>query len=391
MDANRGQGKERNEGEKEKEVTRTKSPKRMEKEDPAKENMRKVRNRNVTRSEKLNEEIEKKRMEEKEKEDLPREPEKEIKKKKKGMMKIRKWFGDESSGEEISSDESTDEDNWDTVTCRRQNKEKKKKRKAAKDRLEEITFEKTNHILGVGPISDEKLTGFHKANKNYSEAKIEPVKDFLKERLRFDDDKLSEMNISNTVVSAKCDGVVYAAFEDKGDIHEIRVRTAECREDDIILRNYIPPQIYERYMFVNRICQKMRDKDDSLRTQVRFGVHDVEVMIKTKGSRDPYRIKPLDELTDLRDIPKFDHSKVWSTRVDRPPRRKVFNSPERTGEAVHPTTAKRTTPPPSRISSMETNPTKKQRKDGATEEQVEMEEDPLEISLNRTESLNRSI
>ena len=120
------------------------------------------------------------------------------------------------------------------------------------------------------------------------------------------------MRISDAIVSAKRDGVVYAAFDDKGDIHEIRVRTAECREDDIIIRNYIPPQTYDRYMFVNRLCQKLREKDEKLRTQVRFGVRDVEVMTKIRGSKDPYRLKLLDELTDLRDIPKFDHSKAWS-------------------------------------------------------------------------------
>ena len=91
------------------------------------------------------------------------------------------------------------------------------------------------------------------------------------------------------------------------------------------------------------------------------------------------------------DIPRFDHSKAWSLRVDRPPRRKVFTSPERAGEVEHPATGKRSTPPPSRKSSMEKQPTKKQRKDATSDKPVDMEEDPLEISLNRTESLNRSI
>ena len=88
-------------------------------------------------------------------------------------------------------------------------------------------------------------------NKNYKEAKIEAVRDFLRERLRFDEEEMEEMKILDAIVLAKRDGVVYAAFDDKGDIHEIRVRTAECHEDDIIIRNYIPPQIYDRYMFVN--------------------------------------------------------------------------------------------------------------------------------------------
>ena len=41
---------------------------------------------------------------------------------------------------------------------------------------------------------------------------------------------------------------------------------------------------------------------------------------------------------------------------------------------------------PSRVSSMEKQPMKKQKKDATPDDPVDMEEDPLEISLNRTES-----
>ena len=272
---------------KEKEVNNVWSSKRLE-DDASSEKVKKVNDMNKTLVEKTKEMRKEKTTTVNEDLKVPEKPEKVVKNKVKGMMKIRRWFGNKSSGEEISSDESTDDDNWDTVTRRRLNKEKKKKRKAGKEMTEEITFKKTNHILGIGPISDEKLTSFHKANKNYKEAKIEAVRDFLRVRLRFNEEELEEMRISDAIVSAKRDGVVYAAFEDKGNIHEIRVRTVECREDDIIIRNFIPPQIYDRYMFVNRLCQKLREKDENLRTQVRFGVRDVEVMIKTKGTKDPY-------------------------------------------------------------------------------------------------------
>ena len=150
--------------------------------------------------------------------------------------------------------------------------------------------------------------------------------------MRFNDEEIEDIKISEAVVSAKHDGIVYAAFEDKSDIYEIRLRIAECRNDAIIVRNFIPPQVFERYMFVNKLCQVMRNNDDSIRTQIRFGVRDVEVMVKTKGSKEPYRLKPLEEMTDLNDIPCFDHKKRWLQRVDKPPRRKAFPSKDREEE-----------------------------------------------------------
>ena len=245
-----------------------------------------------------------------------------------GMKKLKHWFGDESCTDSDMSD-STDTDDWDVVNRRKKNKEKKSKKKTALARKEIETYEKTNHIIGLGPISDDKLNYQISKSKNFEEAKVNAVQNLLSNFLKFNPEELRTMTITETVISAKKDGIIYAAFNDINDIHEIRLRIAESRHPDIIARNYIPPQIYERYMSISRLCTIMRSNDSNLKTQLRFGHRDIDVMTKEKGSKEPYKYVPLVELTNLQDLPKFDHSRRWAQRVDRPPRRKINYSPIR--------------------------------------------------------------
>ena len=280
------------------------------------------------------------------------------------------------------SSEDLSDNEWDMIERKKRNKEKRKRRKVARNKVEEDTFETTNHILGLGPIRDDDLNRLFKEHKDYKAAKIKAVQEFLQNALRFNDEEIEDIKITEAVVSAKRDGIVYAAFEDKSDIHEVRLRIAECKNDAIIVRNFIPPQVFERYMFVNKLCQVLRNKNERIRTQIRFGVRDVEVMVKEKGSKEPYRLKPLEELTDLRDIPGFDHTKRWVQRVDRPPRRRAFSSNEREVEQDHPDSRKQHVSPPVRQNSIDNNPSKRSRKGDSTRDEAteNMEEDTLNIS-----------
>ena len=124
---------------------------------------------------------------------------------------------------------------------------------------------------------------------------------------------------------AKKDGIVYGAFDNLEDIHEIRVRLAESGNTEMTIRNYIPPQIFERYMYPNKVCTSLRERNSLLKTQLRFGRKDIEVLTKTKGNNEPYRIIETETLIDMRDLPNFDHSKKWIKRIDRPPRRRFFH------------------------------------------------------------------
>ena len=324
-----------------------------------------------------NEEMRKK---EKEKVDSKRMEDERVekrKKKKMGMKKLRSWFGDESSEEEISSDDSEDNNEWDKIERKKRNKDKKKRRKEAKDNIIAVTLEKTNHIIGLGPIPDEALT----KHKDFKKAKMEAVREFLKDNLMFDDEELDEMDIKETVLSAAKDGVIYVGFDKKEDIHEIRMRIAESQNNAIIARNFIPPQIFERYMYVSNMCKLLRVKDDTLRTQVRFGATDVEVLFKTRGSKEPYRQQSLASLTNTDDIPKFNFEKKWKQRQDRPPRTNVFLKAGRAGPGENPAKEKQNLTPPSRENSIELRPNKKSRNERSVSSEVmEQDNDPLDIS-----------
>ena len=62
---------------------------------------------------------------------------------------------------------------------------------------------------------------------------------------------------------------------------------------------------------------------------MRFKHGDIEVLIKYKGSEEPYRILPLSELKDHGSIPAYDHTIRWNKKVDRPARREITSSPRR--------------------------------------------------------------
>ena len=68
---------------------------------------------------------------------------------------------------------------------------------------------------------------------------------------------------------------------------------AECRNEKLVLRNFIPPQLYERYKALSLVCQEMRERNKEMKTQLRFGVKDVEIFTKERGSEEPYKKVPL--------------------------------------------------------------------------------------------------
>ena len=92
------------------------------------------------------------------------------------MKKLLRWFGDETSQEEES--ESTDSE-WDTVQRKKHNKEKRKKRKAAMNEIEENTYEKANHIIGFGPINESEIDKFRQMDIDYEAAKRMAIEDLL--------------------------------------------------------------------------------------------------------------------------------------------------------------------------------------------------------------------
>ena len=112
-------------------------------------------------------------------------------------------------------------------------------------------------------------------------------------------------------------------MQNERDIKDIYARKAECRSDSTIVKSYIPPQFFNRFSALNRICADKRSQDESLKTQIRFGDRDLIVLTKVKGSQDAFEMEDLEDFTAGEELPAIDLKIRWRFHEDRPPRRRV--------------------------------------------------------------------
>ena len=137
-------------------------------------------------------------------------------------------------------------------------------------------------------------------------AKTKAVNEFLNYFLEYSEEELDFISIEDIIVSAKADNIVYIAFGDLNDIKEIYSRISECKNPAINVRNYIPPQFFDRFMFISKRCAEIRAENPEIKTQMRFTSFDIEVLTKMRGSEEPFRTVSLDSIADPLDIPNFD-------------------------------------------------------------------------------------
>ena len=182
-------------------------------------------------------------------------------------------------------------------------------------------------MIGIGPIKMKSINYHNEKVKKIYEAKVMSAKEFLGFFLKFEEDELKEMNIVETKLSSGNDEIMYIALEDREHVRDIHRRKAQCKNDDILVRNFIPPQIYQRYMSLNKLCSDRRKEDTELRTQIRFGKIDLEVLTKEKGTQDPFKNIDLKQFLGDDTLPMFDHNIKWTYRPDRQPRRRATSSP----------------------------------------------------------------
>ena len=269
----------------------------------------------------LNDKIDKVRLELKVKEVKLEEKKKKRKEEKGSMKKLRRWFGDETDSE--VSDSDNDSDSWSTVERTAKNRQKRKEQQKRKKKIEMQTLQKAKHLLGITPISREEIERQRDNTENFEEAKLAAVNEYLRSYLCFSEKEIEEMKISETLISAKGDDTVYIAVDDLESIKEIGMRIAESGIEDLSTRNYIPPQLFERYMEISRRCTEARRKNPALKTQIRYGDMDIEVYTKTKGSKESYKFVTLEEVMGNTPPPPFDHNRKWQAKRERPPRRRV--------------------------------------------------------------------
>ena len=249
---------------------------------------------------------------------------------------ITSWFGDLQS--DVSDDSSSSglesgNDKWQEVERKKKVLLKKKLQKAKKkEKMEEVAT-KLQHMVGVGPICVKSEYYYRSKNLSAQAARIAAIKEYLEYNLDYNTEELAELNIMDTKRSGKED-VIYFALDDVNQVKEVHYRRAAAANDDLIVRDYIAPQYYERYMALGRRAAQLRAEDKTLKTQLRWGSRDIEIFTKTKGAED--MLKKVDIKTFMGDksLPDFDMKIKWKVRDDFRERRQLDFS-------------KRRSPPPS--------------------------------------------
>ena len=230
---------------------------------------------------------------------------------------VKNWFGLDSTTDE--SEPGSEE--WSSVDRVRKSKERKMRAARKKEEKKRECALRASHMVSIGPISLGSINYFRKQGENFEDAKKSATKEFMKYNLNYSDDDLVDVMIAETRLSTRGDDIVNVAFVNEVDVKELYVRKAESKNENILLRCYIPPNYYERYMCLNRICADKRAEDPGLKTQLRFGKNDIEVYTKTKGGDAGYRKVKLNEFTDMTLVPNFNHEIKWKVFADKPPRK----------------------------------------------------------------------
>ena len=199
-------------------------------------------------------------------------------------VKISHWFGDESTESSSDSDENTAD--WLEVDRRKKVKEKKKKQAEKKRKRQHETALKASKMIGIGPLGEETIKHFATKTGDLEKARTQAAREFLNFHLAFNKEELDNMDIRETKFKKD---TIYLALGNMDLLKEIYIRKAESHNDDIFLRNYIPPSFYEIYMAVSNICSERRTQDKTLKTQMRFGPKDIEILVKTKGGKEGFK------------------------------------------------------------------------------------------------------
>ena len=220
-------------------------------------------------------------------------------------------------------EEDSEMEEWRRVERRKRNQLKKKRSKDRKKRKQEEIANRAQRMVGLGPITDDEISKHMAETKNYEVAKVWAIKEHLANNYLYNQEELDKLKIEETKRSNKGDDILYLAARSTSDIRDIYARKAECRADNTTVKNFIPPQFYDRFMSLNKLCAGRRQEDPKLKTRIRFGDKDLKILTKEIGINDPFKLVNLREFAAGVNIPDFNSSDRWKWQEDRPPRRRV--------------------------------------------------------------------
>ena len=215
--------------------------------------------------------------------------------------------------------EEGEEEGWEDTKDKKENERRKKIHRYRKRKiLEERTARKGKHMIGLGPVRRQSIGYFNDATADYEYAKVLAVNEFLMEYFQIPEEQMNEFEIVDTMIAKKEEDLIYVTFRDHDSIREIQKRAAELQNEEVMVRNFIPPQFWDRFSFLNKYCMNLRQLDKDIKYQIRFNDRDLEVLLKNRRTDESYYILPLSDIEKEGEIPKFNHKIVWTKRNDKP-------------------------------------------------------------------------
>ena len=216
------------------------------------------------------------------------------------------------------SDEDTSE--WTSVDRKKKEEQRKRRAQCKRENLKKQCASRAANMVSLGPVSWDSVNFFKYKGEDLETAKKLAVKEYLRYNLNYSWDVLNKLSIAETRMSTRSEAIINIAFENEGEIRELYARKAESRNENLVVRNYVPPNFHERFMFLNKICAEKRKENPLLKTQIRFGKRDMEVYTKIKGEEQGFKKVHLEDFTDTKLIPKFDLRIKWRRYKDKLPR-----------------------------------------------------------------------
>ena len=147
--------------------------------------------------------------------------------------------------------------------------------------------------------------------------------EFLQGYLKFDDADLSDIDITDTKMSAKGDSIMYIVLDCPEKVVNIRKRLADCQSEVVKTREFIPPHFFNRYTALARYASELRGRKPEVKTQIRFLERDIALFTKTRGSMLPFLPVNMKELEEECKLPDIDSKAEWTRRTDLPPWRRT--------------------------------------------------------------------
>ena len=209
----------------------------------------------------------------------------------------------------------------------RRSSEQMDRRQELRRKEAEAVAKKMKHLVGLGPIQDTSIDHFFARTRDRHQALILAVKEYMVYFLAYDEEELADHKFLEAKRAGK-GNVIYVALEDEKQVKEIHFRRAASENENLTVRDYIPPQYFSRYKAISAKAHEKRMENPKLKTQIRWGDHDLEIHTKLKDLeeqkvKEQFRKENLREFMGESTLPDFDTRIKWTKKDENKPRREL--------------------------------------------------------------------